>query len=156
MITPSYTIEVDDRRLMLHLEQLPMALKTKLKPIIASLTNQLLTQVRSMEPRRTGRLQNLTRSYVNEREDFIGGRVRVLGGGQAHNIAAAALEYGVKRQAVSVRAYRRESIAVRAYERHTQIAARRFLRDPAAAMRERALTEIRATVDEAVQSIGAS
>jgi hypothetical protein len=154
MITPVYTIEVDDRNLMLHLEQLPMALKSKLRPTIVALTNVLLARVRASEPRRTGRLQNLTRSYVNEREDFIGGRVRVLGGGQAHNIAAAALEYGVKRQAVSVPAYRRESIAVRAYERHTQIAARRFLRNPAAAMRERALTEISAAVDEAVAEVG--
>ena len=56
-------------------------------------------------------------------------------------------------QAVSVPAYRRESIAVKAYERQTQIAARRFLRGPAQAMRERALTEIRAAVDEAVQSV---
>jgi hypothetical protein len=154
MITPTYTIEVDDRRLMLHLDQLPMALRTKLRPTIVALTAELLARVRSMEPRRTGQLQNLTRSYVDEHEDSIRGRVRVLApSGQAFNIAAAALEYGARR-GTSVKAYQRQGVAVRAYERRASIiVARRFLRGPAEAMRERALTEIRAVVDEAVQSV---
>jgi hypothetical protein len=153
MITPVYTVTVDDRNLMLHLEQLPMALRTKLRPTIVALTAELLARVRASEPRRTGQLQNLTRSFIDEREDSIRGRVRVLSpAGRGHNVAAAALEYGAHR-AVSVRASRREGIAVRAYQRHANIAARRFLRGPAEAMREKALTEIRAAVDEAVQSV---
>jgi hypothetical protein len=153
LITPRYTVDVDDRYLTLHLDQLPMALKSKLRPVITKLTNELLGRVRSMEPRHTGLLQSLTRSYVDETEDYVRGRVRILApSGQAHNIAAAALEYGAHKLFI-VSAYRRRTIAVRAYERHARIAARRFLRDPAAAMRERALGEIRAAVDEAIQSV---
>ena len=150
MIT--YTVEVDDRSLMLHLNQLPMALKTKLRPVITALTNELLARVRSMEPRRTGRLQNLTRAYVDVTEDRVRGRVRILGGGQAHNIAAAALEYGAHRS-FTVRTSQRRGSVISAYQRHAHIPARRFLRAPAAAMRARAMAEIRSAVDEAIQTI---
>jgi hypothetical protein len=144
------TVEVDDRRLMLHLENLPMMLRSNLRVAITKLTDELLAQVRATEPRRTGRLQNLTRSYVDEHEDSVTGRVKVLGGGSAHNIAAAALEYGAH-AAVSVKASRREGIAVRAYERHANIAARRFLRGPGEAMRARALAELEKAVNDAVK-----
>lgn len=153
LITPVYTVDVDDRYLTLHLDKLPMALKSKLRPVITKLTGELLGRVRSMEPRHTGLLQSLTRSYVDETEDYVRGRVRIMApSGQAHNIAAAALEYGAHKLFI-VSAHRRRTIAVRAYERHARITARRFLRDPAGAMRERALAEIRTAVDEAIQSV---
>ena len=150
MIAPIYTMTVDDRNLLLHIDALPLALRTRLRTTITSLTNELLTRVLAVEPRRTGRLKSLTRSFVDEKEDNIRGRVKVLGGGQAHNIAAAALEYGAH-SSVSVKASQRDrSIAVRAYERQANIAARRFLRNPAAEMRERAMGELQKAVHDAV------
>jgi hypothetical protein len=150
MIPPTFTVEFDDERLLLHFEKLSTTLKTNLRSTITSLTDNLLGQVRSAEPSRTGLLRSLTRAFVDEGDNFVRGRVRVLGPpGSRHNIAAAALEYGVHRS-VSVRAYQRQSFQVRAYERQADIAARRFLRDPAAAMRSKVLAALQAAIDKSV------
>lgn len=150
MITPQFTITVDDRRITLHLEKLSARLKTNLRTAITDLTETLLIRVRAAEPSRTGQLRLQTRAFLDEGETFIRGRVRVLGtAGQPHNIAAAALEYGAHRT-VSVRPYLRESVLVRAYQRQADITARKFLRGPAEAMRERALAELQKAVDKSV------
>jgi len=132
------TVQVNDRALIAHLEKLPDRLRQALRPRITELTNTLLAQVHAAEPVRTGQLVSLTRAFVDERDDYIRGRVRVLAKpGEAHNIAAAALEYGVNKVA-------------RGHLRPTHIAARRFLRGPAAGIRERALAEIKAAIAEAL------
>jgi hypothetical protein len=150
MITPQFIVEVDDRKLLLHLEKLPATLRTNLRTTIAKLTEQLLAQVRSIEPSRTGRLRSQTRGFVDETKTMVRGRVRVLGTAGAPNIAAAALEYG-SHKSIAVKAYQRKGVAVRAYERRTNITAQRFLHGPFAAMRERALAEIKAAVNKSVE-----
>jgi hypothetical protein len=148
------TVQVSDTRVAIHLEQFPAALKAQLQRKITTLTNTLLGRVKALEPHRTGRLQSLTRSYVDVRQNFVRGRVRVLRS-QAHNTAAAAgaLEYGApgKRGRFSVRGYKRRSGTVRSYDRTARIREMRFLRGPAAAMLPQARAEIEAAVNEAVQ-----
>jgi type IV pilus biogenesis protein CpaD/CtpE len=150
MIAPTFTVTVDDRALRLHFDQMPTRLRTNLHEAITKLTDQLLAQVRAAEPSRTGQLRSLTRAFVDEGDNFVRGRVRVLAPpGSRHNIAAAALEYGVHRS-VRVRAYQRQSFLVRAYERQADIAARRFLRGPAAEMRPKMLEALQTAVDKSV------
>jgi hypothetical protein len=149
MIAPVFTVTSNAEQVSAHFDKLPLALRSNLRKSIAELTNQLLAQVRSLEPSRTGALRADTRAFVDEGENFVRGRVRVLGGPRL-NIAFAALEYGVKRQSVAVGAYQRRGIAVRAYERQAHIAARRFLRGPEQAMQQRALAEIQAAVDKSI------
>jgi hypothetical protein len=145
------TITVDDRRIVARFDNLPRQLKQNLHRAITEITEMMAVRVRAAEPRRTGRLLSLTRSFVDERPNWIRGRVRILGTAQQrHNIAAAALEYGAN-ATVSVRAYRRGGAPVRSYRRRTHIAARRFLRGPAAELRGVARAAIEAAVAEALR-----
>jgi hypothetical protein len=152
------SVESNINRLVLHLDQMPDELKRRLEVKISELTMQLLSRVKAAEPVRTGRLRAATRSFVDVRQDFVRGRVRVLSTGKAQSVGAAfgALEYGApgKRRSgpVRVRGYSRSSGAVAAYQRRRpHITARRFLRGPAAAMRSRALAELEAIVGKALQ-----
>jgi hypothetical protein len=157
MITPAFTIEVKDTKLQVHLQKLPLALKTNLTKTIAALTDQLLVRVRAAEPVRTGLLRSQTRRYVDTGEDWVRGRVRILATGRASRVGAAfgALEYGVKRQSVAVSAYQRQGIAVRAYDRIAHITERRFLRGSLAAMRTQVITELEAAVAKSVEESAA-
>lgn len=157
--------EADERRIALHLDQLPAKLRTKLRPTIARLTDELLQRIRAAEPVRTGRLRQQTQAFVDEKEDRITGTVRVVAGtGQrsGSHEAAAALEYGAHRSFfvrehmehlnhVFKRPSDRQLVMVEAYRRRANIQARRFMRDPAAAIRARALTELEAVVKEAAR-----
>lgn len=152
MMSPlTFTIDVNATSLVVHLEQLPMALRTNLRATIIRLTDELLARVRAAEPRRTGRLQSETRSFIDENDNRILGRVRVLGaGGGGPNIAAAALEYGAHRS-FQVRGYQRRGVTVSAYRRRQNIAPRRFLHAPAEAMRGRIMAELQAAIDKTLQ-----
>jgi hypothetical protein len=164
MINPEFTIQVDDRRLTLHLEALPRALKIALRQRIEALAATLLAQVRAAEPVRTGRLRAATHSFLTERETSIRGGVIIAArtAGEAHNVAAAALEYGVHRS-VNVRAHAarlthlfghaatRQTVMIRAHPRRVDIAERRFLRGPAAAIRGHAIAELQAAITEAIE-----
>jgi hypothetical protein len=149
---PNITVEMDDRRVVAHLEALPERLRVNLRATIAELTDQLLAQVRAREPIRTGRLRRQTRSFIDEKKDFIRGRVRILATGSAQQTAAAfgALEYGAHRR-FPVRGYMRGSGPVRSYERTANIRERRFLRGPAEEMRTKILEQIKAAVARSVQ-----
>jgi len=150
----NFSITADDAKIRVRFEQLPRDVRIALRQKITELTNQLLRQVKAREPRRTGRLQARTRSYVDERKDYVRGRVRVIRG-KAHNTAAAAgaLEYGAHRS-FTVRSHRQrrtavfgnsmqpQSVMVAAYQRRANITAQRFLRTPAAAMLPHARREI--------------
>jgi hypothetical protein len=158
MIIPNFTVEVDDRRLILHLDALPKVLRTALRQRITSLIQQLLAQVRAAEPRRTGILVRQTRGYVNERKDFIGGRVVILSRSadalEPHNVAAAALEYGVHGSGRGPRFRRSRSKGANplaARPGPVRIPAYRFLRGPAAAILPRARAEIEAAITEAIE-----
>jgi hypothetical protein len=154
MMAPVFTTEVDERNVKLMFDRLPMALKTNLRVKITSLVNELLLKVRATEPHRTGRLNAETRSFVDERENAILGRVRILGpSGRGHNVAAAALEYGAHR-GFPVKSYeRRSGVGVRGYRRQANIAERRFLRGPAEEMRAKILAELQQAVDKSLAEV---
>jgi hypothetical protein len=146
------TVTMDDRLLTAHLDKLPDLMKQALRPVIATLTNELLAQVHSLEPRRTGALISQTRAFVDEGENFVRGRVRALSStGHVHNIVAAVLEYGGHRT-VDVKGYARRSGAVRGYTRRENIKAHDFLRGPEAAIRQRAVAAIKEAVLKAMQT----
>lgn len=152
MIAPEISVDVDDRRVMAHLEALPAKLRTNLRTTITELTSQLLGEVRAREPVRTGLLRSQTRSFVDEKKDFIRGRVRILPTGSANRTAAAfgALEYGAHRT-FSVRGYQRGSFRVGGYTRTANIQARRFLRGSAEEMRNKIIEQLQAAVAKSVE-----
>lgn len=140
-----FGITADDTKLRLALDNLPAELRQRLRAKIAELTFELLRRVEAREPRRTGRLRSLTRSFVddNTAKNFVRGRVRVLRG-RGHNTAGAAgaLEYGSTGRRFPVRSYRRRGANVRGYDRRGGLRELRFLRGPAAAMLPRARREL--------------
>jgi hypothetical protein len=156
------TFQIDDRQVAAHLDRIPGKLRTGLKESITRLTDQLLARVKAAEPYRTGKLRQETQAFVDEHEDKITGKVRILGAGREHNVAAAALEYGAHR-IVNVRAHREhlshvfdratdsKFVAVKAYSRRANIQAKRFLRDPAQAMRPQIQAELQRVISEALK-----
>lgn len=153
------TIESNTNRVALHFDEMPALLKKQLKAAIDKVTHELLGRVKAREPVRTGRLRRSTHAYVDERTDFIRGRVRVLATGKKSEIAAAfgALEYGgpgARRagKKVKVKSYTGGGRRVRAYERRQpRIKARRFLRGPAAAMRPQIRAELEAAIGQTIK-----
>lgn len=162
------TVEIKgERQLFAHLESLPAEVEERLTPTIASLTRQLLMRVHAAEPFRTGALRASTRSFLDAQPGSVRGKVRVLmsptgsrrgKGLSVHNVAAAALEYGVHSR-FEVRAHRMRLshvfkrphagfVIVNAYYRRVNIKARRFLRDPFEQIRPQAEAEIRRKLDE--------
>lgn len=161
-----FTAKVKATGINLAFDKLPEALRNRLAVTIRTLTDELLAEVKSGEPRRTGRLQSMTRSFVDVKEGWVRGRVRVLRNASANFAAAAgALEYGApgRRGAFRVRAYRRrisqvfghpvhgQSILIHSYTRKAKIREMRFLRNPAAAMLPRARLALEAAVAEAIK-----
>jgi len=157
-MTAAITIDSNLNRLVLHFDELPAALQRKLKIAIGRSTHALLARVKAAEPVQTGRMRAATHAFVDEREDFVRGRVRILATGKANPLAArfGALEYGGpgKRRAgkrVTVRAYSRGGQPVGSYERRQpRIRARRFLRGPFAAMRLAIKAELEAAIGQAI------
>jgi hypothetical protein len=143
-------------RLAVHFDEITPALQAKLKVAISRITHQLLAQVRAAEPVRTGRLRSLTRAYVDERENFVRGRVRILGQKLPNQPARAfgALEYGGPGRRggkVQVRWSSRGGVGVTAYERRRpRRQARRFLRGPAAAMRPQIRAQLAFAIGQAI------
>jgi hypothetical protein len=142
-------------KLAVHFDEITPALQAKLKVAISRITHQLLAQVRAAEPVRTGRLRAATAAYVDERPNFVRGRVRISRGrGAAQDLGArfGALEYGGPGRRggrVAVGVYSRAGVAVAAYQRRRpHIRARRFLRGPAAAMRPAIRAELEAAIKE--------
>jgi hypothetical protein len=152
------TIDSNINKFVLHFDELPAALKQKLKVAISRVTHQLLARVKAAEPVRTGRLRAATHAYVDERPNFVRGRVRISRTGRASSLGAAfgALEYGGpghrRSGPVRVQAYRRGGVGVGTYERRRpRIQARRFLRGPAAAMRPQIRAELEAALGQAIK-----
>lgn len=155
-----YRIDVTDNgRVFVRFEQLPKAVQKKLKVKITQLTSELLGRVKAAEPHDTGRLQSLTRSFVDEKQGWVRGRVRVLRTKDKNTAAAAgALEYGAHRR-FQVRAHSRRGrgaarkVQVSAYNRTAHITAMKFLRGPAAALLPRARAELNATIEAAIEEL---
>jgi hypothetical protein len=140
-----------------HFDEITPALQRKLRDAISRITNELLARVKAAEPVRTGRLRAATVAYVDERPNFVRGRVRIRRTGRASQLGAAfgALEYGGpgRRRSgpVKVGASRRAGFAVAAYQRRRpHIRARRFLRGPAAAMRPAIKAQLALAIGQAV------
>jgi len=156
-MTAAITVDSNVNRLILHFDQLPAALQRKLKIAIGRSTHALLARVKAAEPVQTGRLRAATHAFVDERADFVRGRVKILATGKANPLAArfGALEYGApgkrRRGPVRVRAYSRGGRPVGSYERRRpRIQARRFLRGPFAAMRPAIKAELEAAIGQAI------
>jgi hypothetical protein len=144
-------------KMIVHLDRITPALQQKLKVAINRVTQELLARVKAAEPVRTGRLRSQTVAYVDERPNLVRGRVRIRRTGAASRYGAAfgALEYGGpgsrRSGPVAVAAYRRAGFAVGAYSRRRpRIAARRFLRGPAAAMRPTIKTQLELAIGQAI------
>lgn len=145
-----FKIKVDDTRIGVMFDELPRRLRANLRRTITELTEELLLKVRAAEPRRTGALRAETRRFIDERENFIRGRVRILGpGGRGHNIAAAALEYGAHRS-FPVKSYTRAGHRISAYRRRANITEQRFVRNAAEGMRAKVLAELQRAIDETI------
>ena len=142
-------------RLSLHFDKFPAALQKKLKTTISR--HSRIVCARPGGRAGSHRRRAATRAFVDERKNFVRGRVRILATGRAQSIAAAfgALEYGgpgARRSGpVSVGAYRRAGVSVRTYERRRpRIRARRFLRGPAAALRPQIKAQLEAAIGQAI------
>jgi hypothetical protein len=136
---------------MAHLENLPQTIRQALRPKITALTDELLAEVHAAEPRRTGRLVAATQAFVDEGENYIRGRVRVVGSRSNIHAIAAVLEYGGHR-ALEVRPYQRRTGPVKGYQRRENITEQRFLRGPEAGIQKRALAEIEAALNAALNT----
>lgn len=157
----NWKIDVDDTKLRLALDDLPDHLKAALRVTITKQTNQLLRAVQAREPLRTGRLRQQTHAYIDERQNWLRGRVRILPVRQGINRTAAAfgaLEYGGpgtsgrRTGKVRVRWYSRNGIGVGTYERRRPtIRARRFLRGSAAALLPLFRAELEQTVNQTMR-----
>jgi hypothetical protein len=162
-----FDAKVKTSGIVLSFDKLPEALRNRLAVTIRALTDELLAEVKAGEPRRTGRLLSMTRSFVDVKEGWVRGRVRVLRS-ESTNFAAAAgaLEYGApgRRGAFRVRSYRRrlthvfghptaggQTVLVSSYRRRAKIREMRFLRNPAAAMLPRARVALEAAVADAIK-----
>lgn len=144
-------VDFDDTRLLARLDALPPELQDKLRPAIERLTAEMLDRVQAAEPYRTGALREATRSFVDQRDNMLRGRVRALAepGGPAHNVKAGALEYGAHGD-VAVRAYERDAgVAVEAYHRDVNVAAYAFLRDAVADVQ----SEFEAEIERAIADL---
>jgi len=148
-----FKVQVNDSNIKVVFDQFPKKLQANLKKAIASLTDKVLARVLAGEPHRTGQLQIETRRFVDEHENWIRGRVRILGpGGRGHNVAAAALEYGAHRS-FPVRSYRRGGGRVGAYRRRANITELRFLRGAAEGIRATAAAELQRAITETITEI---
>jgi hypothetical protein len=155
----SIAVQITATRLDIKLDELPRALRNRLREKLIVITNQLLAQVKAAEPRQTGRLQSMTRSFVDVRENWIRGRVRVLPADKRFAIGAAALEYGApgRRRGgkVLVHAYSRGGVRAAKIASYTRrrpsITARRFLRGPAASILPQARAELEKALQEAIR-----
>lgn len=160
--------EGDTGRLRVQLEQLPKQVKARLETAIRQLTNELLVRVKAAEPVRSGRLRSMTHAYVDVRENFVRGRVRIADSAHPREaLIAGALEYGApgrRKGRVPVRShrmrlthlfgrpYRGGSVMVRSFSRkRPTIQEMRFLRGPALAMRPRALAAIRNAINQPLE-----
>jgi hypothetical protein len=146
----NFNVKLDDTRVKLMFDQLPQKLQANIVRRMEPLMAEIQAKVRAGEPHRTGRLQAETRRFLDQRENWVRGRVRILGpGGRGHNVAAAALEYGAH-STFPVRGYRRRGHPVAGYRRRANIAERRFLRNAAEGMRGKVLAELRQAVADTI------
>lgn len=161
-----FTVKVqNDTRLLIQFDKLPDAVRDRMRVVITQLTARLLATVKAAEPHDTGRLRSLTRSFVDVKQGWVRGRVRVLRTANRNTAAAAgALEYGAHRRfgvrshfARRVVVYGRlaspRAVRISPYARRANIKALRFIRNSAAAQLPAARAALEAAIAQALQEI---
>jgi hypothetical protein len=159
---PDFGIEVDGERLVaLRFEQFPERARAAIKRRLEALTAQLYSRVESAEPQRTGKLRQETQSFVDERDDRVTGRVKVLARETSEHGKGAALEYGahgsaqVGAHAMTLshlwgRMIAPRQVLVAAYSRRVNISERRYLRGSLDTLRGEVIEQLRQALAEAM------
>jgi hypothetical protein len=161
-LMPEFGIELaGDREIDLRFETFPERARAALEARIGGLTQSLLARVKGDEPEKSGRLKGETVAGVRSSKYRVTGTVRVAARDQSEFGKAGALEYGSKGD-VQVRAHAIQlghvfhrliaptAVLVAAYTRQPAIAARRYLEEPLAGMREEAIEAMREAISEAL------
>ena len=151
-----------DTSTILRFEQFPQAVHARLLATLNSIEQRLEAAVVAAEPVKQGQLVALTGGRVYDHGDRIAAVVGVRTKDQDSALKAMALEYG-SHKALMVRAHEAKlthlwgraispmMVQVAQHSRVPNIDPRRFLRDPAAAIRAEAIAEMRASLDQAVR-----
>lgn len=145
-----------DRQVALRFDEFPQQAHEALRAHITTLVADLRARVVAAEPKRTGRLERETVAVVNDGANRITGLVRI----SAEFGKAGALEYGAHGTAKLKAHYARldhvysrlvapMSVMIAAHSRQVDIAEHRFLRSGLDAVRDEAVNEMRAALDEA-------
>lgn len=163
-----FALEISgDRSAALRFEQFPAFAHDRLLGALQSIEQRLEAAVLASEPTRSGALRGLTGGRVYDHGNRIAAVVGVRAQTADEARKAAALEYGSRKQAITVRAHEARlahiwkraiaeiNVSVPSYERTPDIAAVRFLRSPIQAIRDEALAELRAALDQAVEDASA-
>ena len=153
-----------DQRVALRFDRFPDEAHAALRARIAEITADTAGEVDALIPRgKTNRLAAQLHFGVDDSERRIRGWISLAGGSAALVKQAATLEYGNRREAFRVKAYRRTldqvfghitapfQQAVEAYQRTGTIQAGDFLRGPLRAHASSALEQMNAAVDEAAR-----
>ncbi len=151
----------NERRLGLKFEKFPEEFRAKLLSAIEDLTQKLLARVLSAAPKgQTGQLERSIHAQIFNDKTKVTGRV-VVG---ADFAKAGALEYGGTGEPFKVKAHSARldhvfrnklssplDVMVAAHSRQLNMAARRFLRDPAASIEPEVISELREAVGQAAE-----
>jgi hypothetical protein len=147
----------DETHLIARFGELPKSLLHQLVPTITRETQRLYGMVLAAEPMRTGQLRSATQMFVDVGEDFIRGRVRILGPSGFH-AKAGSLEYGAHSVA-RVTAHQMmlghlwgeivesRQVMIEAYQRQVNISELRFMRAQIERIRTEAEAEIEKTIN---------
>lgn len=151
-----------DRAIAEKFGTFPQEAHKRLHATIEIAIERLAGLVRAHVPKLTGRLESEIRTLVGDKPERIVGLVYVQGEERNDYAKAGALEYGAHGTAkVSAHSMRLDhvfanalnsplTVSVDAYSRPLNIAAQRFLRDPAAEMKSEIESNLRAAVDQTV------
>lgn len=147
-----------DRRLGARFDKLPV-FRGHLIEVITELTDDLEAAIKADAPSRTGKLRRSIKAKVYNDKNKITGRVAVT----EDQKKAGELEYGGAGRDFEVRSHQMRldhvfatrlqgptTVFVQAFDRTRQNAAKRFIRDPAATMHERATAAIAGAVGAAI------
>ncbi len=167
---PDFGVVIDgsDRRIILRFAEFPVYAHDRLYAALVKIEQRLEAAILAQAPvGQSGALRNMIGGRVYDHQNriaaVVGVRVKDAENPQAAARKAAALEYGSRGRPVTVRAHdmgldhfwsrlvepRTEVVA--AYSRVPAISPQMFLRGPAMALREEAITEMRAAVAAAVR-----
>ena len=147
------------RRVELWLQSLPETMQASVEAAITRATDKLLMLAREKAPKRTGKLASEIQSRVVSDPHRITGIVGIVADSRNEYGKAAAEEYGAHRR-INVKAHSAKlshlwslpiaqiSVKVEAHQRKLNIRKQNFLHAALDEMRDAAIEEIRAALDE--------